>query len=391
MVELGKHFLFSYMWKRNSNKNKKMELEKISEILKTSKEQNVELKNISGEALKEETRKRFPKVFEGLGQFKQPYSIKLKEGYRPAIHPMRKVPLAYKKRIIAELDRMEKMGVISKVNVPTEFVNSMVTTRKKGTEEIRICLDPKDLNNSIMREHHYLKTRDEILAELGNPKYFSELDLRSAYWQIPLDEKSRLLTTFNTPKGRYYFNVCPFGLNSISEICQKRVEENITEKVPETFPYQDNIFIVANELDEHDAKLLETLKECKEAGITLNYEKCKIRQNSIVFLGEKLSQKGIEPDPEKIREILKWEQPTDVTTLQAFFGMLNFVGKFIPNLSARTSALRSLLKKEAEWSWDANHEQEFKDMKVAMTSHPVLAYYDPSKQHLISSDASKMG
>jgi hypothetical protein len=351
----------------------------------------VELKDISGEALRQEIKNRFPKLFEGLGRFEEPYSIKLKEGYRPAIHPMRKVPLAYKNRIIKELDRMEKLGVISKVSVPTEFVNSMVATRKKGTDEIRICLDPKDLNDSVMREHYYMKTREEILAELGNPKYFSELDLRHAYWQIQLDEKSRLLTTFNTPKGRYCFNVCPFGLNSISEVCQKRVEENITEKVDGTFPYQDNVFIVADTIEQHDRRLLETLDKCKEAGITLNFPKCKLRVPSIVFLGEKLSEQGIEPDPEKVSTILDWETPKNVTELQAFFGMLNFVGKFIPNLSARTSALRSLLKKGAAWMWDANHEQEFQDMKKAMTAQPVLAYYDPSKEHMISSDASKDG
>ena len=96
-------------------------------------------------------------------------------------------------------------------------------------------MDPRDLNKSMMIEHYPMKTRDQILAELGNPKYFTELDLRYAYWQIPLDKESRLLTSFGTSKGCYCFNVAPFGLNSISKACQKGLQE---------FPYQDNIIIV---------------------------------------------------------------------------------------------------------------------------------------------------
>ena len=106
--------------------------------------------------------------------------------------------MPYRDRIEKELDRMEELGVISKVNVPTEFVSSFVVVKKKGLDEIRLCLDPRDLNKSVMREHYYIKTREQILAELGSPTYFSELDLRHAYWQIPLDEQSKLLTTFST-------------------------------------------------------------------------------------------------------------------------------------------------------------------------------------------------
>ena len=80
--------------------------------------------------------------------------------------------------------------------MPTEFVSSFVVVRKKGTDEIRLCLD-----KCMMRENYYMKTREQILAELGRlgrPVIFSDLDLRHAYWKIPLDEKSKLLTTFNT-------------------------------------------------------------------------------------------------------------------------------------------------------------------------------------------------
>ena len=180
-------------------------------------------------------------------------------------------------------------------------------------------------------------------------------------------------------------------MNSISEVCQKRVEQNITEGLQGVLAYQDNIFVVAHSLEQHDHRLLKTLHKCQEAGVTLNFDKCSFRKTSIMFIGEKISAKGIEADPDKIREIQNWETPHDVQSLQSFFGMLNFVGKFIPNMATRTSAMRSLLRKGSIWLWDENHQVEFLEMKQALTTHPVLAYYDPSKQHKISSDASKDG
>ena len=103
---------------------------------------------------------KYPSVFDGLGKFPEPYKIKLKPEYRAVMQPVRKIPLPYRDKIVKELDRMEALGVISKVNVPTEFVSAFVVVRKKGTDEIRLCLDPRDLNKSMRREHYYMKTRD---------------------------------------------------------------------------------------------------------------------------------------------------------------------------------------------------------------------------------------
>ena len=87
------------------------------------------------------------------------------------------------------------------------------------------------------------------------------------------------------------------------------------------------------------------LDTCKKVGITLNFAKCKFRMRSLHFLGEVISDKGIQPDPNKIKLLQEWPVPHDVTSLQSFFGMLNFLSKFISYLAIRTEAMRSLLKK----------------------------------------------
>ena len=159
-----------------------------------------------GSDIRKEILHKYPDIFAGIGRFGDPYKIKLRQDYTPVVLPVRNVPYVKKQAMKQELDRMEALGVISKIDIPTEFVNSLVLTGKENGE-IRCCLDPRGLNKSIERERYHIKTREEIFAELAGATVFSQLDLKSAYWQIPLEEDSKHLTTFGTPFGRYAFNV----------------------------------------------------------------------------------------------------------------------------------------------------------------------------------------
>ena len=173
---------------------------------------------------------RFPKVFGGLGNLGEEFEIKLKlnamlHALFTLLHALftpRHVPLPLCPKVEEELARMEEMGVISKVDEPTSWCAGMVVVPKKSGS-IRICVDLKPLNESVLREVHPLPKVDETLAQLTGAKVFSKLDANSGFWQIPLAEKSRLLTTFITPKGRYCFNKLPFGISSAPEDFQKRM------------------------------------------------------------------------------------------------------------------------------------------------------------------------
>ena len=90
----------------------------------------------------------------------------------------------------------------------------------KSSSDVRVCIDPKDLNNAILREHYPMKTVEEIVAEMPNAKVFSTLDATSRFLALKLDESSRL-TTFQTPFGRYRILRALFGIKSIPEIYQR--------------------------------------------------------------------------------------------------------------------------------------------------------------------------
>ncbi|XDV53655.1 hypothetical protein PO909_022102 [Leuciscus waleckii] len=160
-----------------------------------------------------------------LGKLPVTYSMKIDPDVQPVVRPTRRIPVAMQDRVIAELERMADLGVITPVSEPTEWVSSMVATNKKQTKDIRICIDPKDLNTALKRPHHPMRTVEEVASQMANATLFSVLDAKSSFWQISLDSKSSLLTTFSTPFGRYRFLRMPFGINSASEVFQRAMEQ----------------------------------------------------------------------------------------------------------------------------------------------------------------------
>ena len=119
---------------------------------------------------------------------------------------------------------MDKTGVISRVDVPTEWCTAMVVVPKLDGR-IHICVDLTKLNESVQRERHPIPSVEHILAQLGDAKFFSKLDANSGFWQITIQKESALLTTFITPFGKLHFNRLPFGITSAPEYFQKGISE----------------------------------------------------------------------------------------------------------------------------------------------------------------------
>ena len=148
-----------------------------------------------------------------------------------------------------ELNRMESLGVISKVSDPTEWCAGMVVVPKKSGD-VRICVDLKALNESVMRETHPIPKVDDTLAQLSGAALFTKLDANSGFWQIPLSEESGLLTSFIKPFGRYAFNKLPFGISSAPEIFQQCINR-ILEGLEGVVCQIDDILVFGKNEGEH--------------------------------------------------------------------------------------------------------------------------------------------
>ncbi|KAF7642297.1 hypothetical protein LDENG_00260700 [Lucifuga dentata] len=125
--------------------------------------------------------------------------------------------------------------------------------------------------------------------------------------------------------------------------------EQIFNKVPGTKVYIDDIFIWGKTFKEHDNRLKQALNAARANGLKLNAEKCEFRKAEITFLGDKLISTGVQIDQGKVSTINNMPPPTDKQAVQRFLGMVNYVGKFVPNLATHTTQLRSLICKTTEW------------------------------------------
>ena len=193
---------------------------------------------------------KYSDCFKGLGCLPNVVNIELVADAVPVVEHCRKVPFALYDKFKGELERMENLGVIRKVEKPTEWVNSFVLVTKPNGK-LRVCLDPRSLNDAIKREHFKLPTREEIAAKFADGKVFSKLDASTGFWQMRLNEKSSEMCTFNTPFGRYQYLRLPFGISSAPEIYY-RVIHTLFAHLEGVDTSMDDIIVWGSNKEEHD-------------------------------------------------------------------------------------------------------------------------------------------
>lgn len=330
------------------------------------------------------------KIFSGLGRLEGAYKIELENNYVPhTVTSPRRIPMPYFGKVKDELNRMEKLGVISKVEEPTEWCSGIVIVPKPNGH-IRICTDYTKLNEAVKREIHQMPVVDETLSRLSGAKIFSKLDANCGFWQIPLTEDSSLLTTFITPFGRFRYHRLPFGISSAPEIFQRKMNE-VLEGLEGVICQMDDTLVFGSNQEEHDARLAAVLERIEQKRLTLNEEKCKFSQTRVTFLGHVIDEQGIHPDPHRIEALMEMDKPNNITELRRFLGMVNQLGKFSPRIAELTKPLRDLLSLQNEWYWAQVQDDAFNAVKKELVEAPALALYDPSAETRLSADASSYG
>lgn len=333
---------------------------------------------------------KYGALFDGkLGTLPVKYKITLDPNVEPVVRPARNVPIALKPKVKEALDNMVDRGIIAPVTEPTEWVSGLVVTRKKNTDDIRICIDPGDLNKAIKRPHHPLKTIEQIAAQIPGSKYFTVVDAKEAFYHIPLESKSSYLTSFATPFGRYRYLRMPMGLCSSSDVYQRAIEQLL-----EGYPCHimiDDILITGTTEAEHDENLNKVLTRLLALNLKLSPKKCVYKQREVIYLGHMLTDSGIKPDPAKVRAITDMKPPADRADLLRFLGMTKYLSKFIPDLSETAAPLNMLLKKDVNWQWSHTEEEAFSTLKKKIANTTILKYFEAQKPVTVTCDASKSG
>ena len=232
---------------------------------------------------------------------------------------------------------MDAMGVSTHVDQPTDWVSS-ITNVQKANSELCLCLDPCDFNRAIHCDHHKMPTVEEVAHEFENLCYFTKLYAHHGYWSIVLDEESSLLTTFNSPFGRYCFLHLPFGLVCSQDIFQKKMDQFL-EECPGYIGITDHITVHGCSEAEHNAHLWNLMRVAHKYGVVFNPQKMHIKAPAINFFGCLYNANGVHPDLEKVNAVHVVPAPTNVTELQEFLSMVTYLSPFVCGLSTLTAPL----------------------------------------------------
>ena len=162
---------------------------------------------------------------------------------------------------------------------------------EKPDSSLRICLDPKELNEAIKRERHDIPTTEEIQRQLSGKKLFTVLDQTNGLWQVQLDQESTDLCTFNTPFGRYKFLRLPFGVCCAPDMYQKLVEKTFGD-IPGVHAVFDDLIIAAETEEEHDRILAEVVQRARDRNVKFNKKKVQFKKTEVKYLGGLISQEG---------------------------------------------------------------------------------------------------
>ncbi len=344
-------------------------------------------------------------IFRGVGKMPGEVSLKLDPNCTPVAHPPRPIPAALHEAVKDKLEQMESEGIIEKIptGTPTPWCAPMHTVLKRSKvkntgkltkDDVRITIDPKDLNNALQREYHPINTIDEVIKKTHGSKVFTKLDARQGFFQLVLDHESSLLTAFNTPFGRYRHKRLPMGISVAPEIYQRAMQE-IFGDIEGCEVIFDDLLLHAINVAIHNLLFRNVLQRARENGVVFNLSKLVLCLPQVEYVGHLLTDHGVKVSPDKVAAVVNMPQPESIANVQTLLGMVTYTCKFVKNLSSLTEPLRQLIKDSHEtgfkFHWDTCHQEAFENVKQAMTTTPVLGYYTLDKPIVMSVDASQSG
>ena len=257
-------------------------------------------------------------------------------------------------------------------------------------KSIRLCIDPKDLNEALEREPYYSKTIDELISMFAGAKVFTIVDMDKGYWQVVLHPKSRKLTCIAFDIGRYQFKRLPMGSKVASDIFQ-RMLDSVYIGLPGVTGIADDMVIFSRNEEEHDRNLILFLETTRKNGLILNKRKLQFKKKEVSFFGHRWNSIGISPDPKKTESILKMQFPPDKETMHSFLGLVNFLNRYTPRIAELCSPLRKLILKDSHYSPGDPEHAAFDSIKAEFQKRIILPYFDRNKETILQTDASKKG
>ncbi len=264
---------------------------------------------------------------------------------------------------------------------------------KKKDGGLRPCIDYRALNDLTVKFRYPLPLVPAALEQLRTAKYFTKLDLRSAYNLIRIREGDEWKTAFSTTSGHYEYLVMPFGLVNSPSVFQAFINDVFRDMLNRwVIVYIDDILIYSDSYEDHVKQVRAVLQRLLAHQLYAKLEKCEFNLTSVSFLGYVISSGGVTMEDQKVQAVIDWPQPVTVKELQRFLGFANFYRRFIRNFSTVAAPMTAMLKKGRQHlKWTPAAIAAFQKLKERFTTAPILHHPDPEREFIVEVDASSTG
>lgn len=262
----------------------------------------------------------------------------------------------------------------------------------EGKKRWRVVVDFRKLNEISIGDAYPLPNITDILDQLGRSKYFTTMDLANGYHQVRVTEEDRVKTAFSTQMGHFEFLRMPFGLKTAPATFQRLMNTVLSGMQGLVcFVYMDDIVVYGNDINDHNTKLLRVFDCLRKNNLKLQPEKCHFLCREVVYLGHKITENGLQPDPNIVRSVRDFPVPKNAKDIKAFIGLTGYYRRFVQNYATIAKPLTKMLKDDVKFVWSALCDEAFHILKEQIINPPVLQFPDFSKEFILTTDASKIG
>lgn len=321
-----------------------------------------------------------------------PVIIRYDENMPPSRKIYTNIPPAFRSETERRLNDLLESGIIERVtdDMDKSYCSSLLVV-PKGKNDIRLVVDLRGPNKAIIRSPFKMPTLECIMTDLPNCKWFSTIDMTSAFFHIELDARSRHLTNFFAGNGMYRFKRLPFGLTNAPDIFQETLQTVVLGGCKGVRNYLDDVLVFGITREEHDENLGRVLERLREHNARINEDKSVFAQQSVKFLGFEVSEDGLKVEEDKLKAIREFRRPESQQEVKSFLGLMNFTERFILRRAEQTANLRELAKSDCFY-WNDELENEFVFMKQeALSDISRLGFFDAKADTEIYVDASPIG
>ena len=318
------------------------------------------------------------------------HEIEIEEGSVPHRKGARRMTPNKSEACRKEIEMLMEYDMIGPSKSP--WACGVVMAKKKGGQ-LRFCCDFRYLNAVTRKDAYPIPRIDESLSKLGDAKFFTTLDLGSAFWQVPLRKQDREKTGFACELGLFQWKRMPFGLCNATATFQRMMAQALTSVTKKygnlIMCYVDDVVIATPTLEDPIERLEEVFSCMKQAGLKCKPSKCEILRDSIKYLGRLVDKHGVRPDPEAVEAVLTWKAPKTDTQLMSFLGFANYYREFIKGYADKIYPMQRLMRnKGKKFTWTDEAQVSFENIRRELCEAPVLGMPTEKGMFLLDTDAS---